>query len=230
MIKARKGNKRKNKIHNDNAKESQIAEEAFKVLRSNLQYSLVTDDKSKVIVVTSPEKGDGKSTVSVNLAKSLALGGKNVIIIDADLRRPTVHRKLGTINGIGLVDIIVGENRLVDGLMDVEKNLYAITAGKTTANPAELLLSKKLASIIDELKQKFEYIILDTPPINIVADTLPLAALSDGVILVVKYRKTKKKELLKASKLIKNTSNNLLGIVLNSVEVEEERYYNYTYY
>ncbi|MCR1951314.1 CpsD/CapB family tyrosine-protein kinase [Clostridium sp. DSM 100503] len=227
MLKAKNKKSKKNKINDEHKIDMQIGEEAFKVLRNNLQYSLVSYDSAKIIVVTSPEKGDGKSTVSANLAKSLALAGKNVIIIDADLRRPSLHRKLGTINGIGLVDIIVGENRLIDALIDIEKKLYAITSGKSTTNPAELLMSKRVANIIGELKQKFDYIIIDTPPINLVSDALPLLSLSNGVILVAKYRKTKKKELLKAAKTIKNTSNNLLGVVLNSVEVEEKGYYTY---
>ena len=192
MLKVKNKKRKKNKINDEYNIGMQIGDEAFKVLRNNLQYSLVSYDSAKIIVVTSPEKGDGKSTVSANLAKSLALAGKNVIIIDADLRRPSLHRKLGTINGIGLVDIIVGENRLIDALIDIEKKLYAITSGKTTTNPAELLMSKRVANIIDELKQKFDYIIIDTPPINVVSDALPLLSLSNGVILVAKYRKTKK--------------------------------------
>lgn len=205
-------------------------EEAFNRLRNNLQYSLVGYEKSKVIIISSPEKGDGKSTVSSNLAKTMALGGKKVVIIDSDLRRPTLHRKLGTINEVGLVDILVGEATLKDGIIEIEKNLSAITSGKSTATPAELLLSKNFSELIQELKKEYEYVIIDTAPINIVSDTLPILSLSNGIVLVARYRKTKKNQLKYAAKIIENTSNNLIGIVLNDVEKTNSGYYYYEYY
>ncbi len=215
---------------NKSMSDIRAGEEAFNRLRNNLQYSLVGDEKSKVIIVSSPEKGDGKSTVSSNLAKTIALGGKKVIIIDSDLRRPTLHRKLGTINEVGLVDILVGEVVLEEGIIEIEKNLSVITSGKSTAIPAELLLSKNFSELIQTLKKDYEYIIIDTAPINVVSDTLPILSLSNGIVLVARYRKTKKNQLKYAAKVIENTSNNLIGIVLNDVEKTNSEYYYYDYY
>lgn len=204
-------------------------EEAFRTLRNNFQYSIVGSDKAKVIVITSPEKGDGKSTVSSNLAKTIAMGGKRVVVIDSDLRRPTLHKKIGISNEAGLVDVIVGEKKIVQVISEVEKNLYVITAGKFTANPSELLLSNKMRNIIEGIKESFDYIIVDTPPINIVSDTGTLLSMSDASMLVCKYRKTRKKELEKAAKAIEITSNNLIGVVLNSVNDKKDKSY-YDYY
>lgn len=147
-----------------------IAAESYRTLRTNLQYSSF-DKEYKVIVVTSSEPGEGKSTTSGNLAISLAQGDKKVILIDCDLRKPSVHRKFKISNVIGLSDVLIGKEKLYAAAQKHGDNLIILTAGKIPPNPSEMLNSKAMTALLEELKKQFDYIILDTPPVQAVTDS-----------------------------------------------------------
>uniref|UniRef100_UPI00261F9CA4 CpsD/CapB family tyrosine-protein kinase n=1 Tax=Clostridium sp. TaxID=1506 RepID=UPI00261F9CA4 len=162
-----------------------IEAESYRTLRTNIQYSSF-DKEYKVIMVTSSEPGEGKSTTSGNLALCLAQGDKKVILIDCDLRKPSLHKKFKVSNLVGLSDVIVGKEDLISAINKYNNNLLILTSGKVPPNPSEMLSSKAMTSLLEDLKTKFDYIVLDTPPIQAVTDSQILATKADGTILVVK--------------------------------------------
>lgn len=209
-------------------KPKSISTEAYKSLRTNIQYSSF-DDEYKTIVVTSSEPGEGKSTISGNLALVLAQGESNVLLIDCDMRKPTLHKKFAISNTSGLSDLLQCKSK-----MNLEKisykynnNLTIITSGKIPPNPSEMLASKAMSNFLEEMKSKFDYIILDTPPIHAVTDSQILARKVDGVLLVVRANKTKKDSVNNSINSIKNIKANFIGVVLNGVDSSDNKYYQY---
>lgn len=209
-------------------KPKSISTEAYKSLRTNIQYSSF-DDEYKTIVVTSSEPGEGKSTTSGNLALVLAQGESNVLLIDCDMRKPTLHKKFAISNTSGLSDLLQCKSK-----MNLEKisykynnNLTIITSGKIPPNPSEMLASKAMSNFLEEMKSKFDYIILDTPPIHAVTDSQILARKVDGVLLVVRANKTKKDSVNNSINSIKNIKANFIGVVLNGVDSSDNKYYQY---
>lgn len=209
-------------------KPKSISTEAYKSLRTNIQYSSF-DDEYKTIVVTSSEPGEGKSTTSGNLALVLAQGESNVLLIDCDMRKPTLHKKFAISNTSGLSDLLQCKSK-----MNLEKisykynnNLTIITSGKIPPNPSEMLASKAMSNFLEEMKSKFDYIILDTPPIHAVTDSQILARKVDGVLLVVRANKTKKDLVNNSINSIKNIKANFIGVVLNGVDISDNKYYQY---
>lgn len=209
-------------------KPKSISTEAYKSLRTNIQYSSF-DDEYKTIVVTSSEPGEGKSTTSGNLALVLAQGESNVLLIDCDMRKPTLHKKFAISNTSGLSDLLQCKSK-----MNLEKisykynnNLTIITSGKIPPNPSEMLASKAMSNFLEEMKSKFDYIILDTPPIHAVTDSQILARKVDGVLLVVRANKTKKDSVNNSINSIKNIKANFIGVVLNGVDISDNKYYQY---
>lgn len=203
-----------------------IAAESYRTLRTNLQYSSFDDDY-KVIVVTSSEPGEGKSTTSGNLALSLAQSDKKVILIDCDLRKPSIHKKFKLSNSAGLSDVIVEKESVTNVGYKYNKNLTVLTAGKIPPNPAEMLGSKAMTALIDALKKIFDYVILDTPPVQAVTDAQILSTKADGTILVVRAEKTKKDSVHNSVNLLKKVNANIIGTVLNGLEVSSNNYYYY---
>ncbi|ELC8443075.1 CpsD/CapB family tyrosine-protein kinase [Clostridium perfringens] len=201
-----------------------MAAESYRVLRTSLEY-LSVDKDLKTIVVTSSEAGEGKSTVSGNLASILAQNNKKVIIIDCDLRKPTIHKRLEISNSVGLTEFIVGIKGLNDVIQKINDNFFAITSGNIPPNPSEILSSKGMEKLLNDLSISFDYIILDTPPLNLVTDAQVLAGKCDGTILVVKVEATSKDEVTKAYKELKKVNANILGSVLNGIKKSERSYY-----
>ena len=204
-----------------------IAAESYRTLRTNIQYSSFDKDY-KVIMVTSSEPGEGKSTTSGNLALCLAQGDKKVVLIDCDLRKPSIHKKFKVSNIVGLSDVIIGKEELVAALHRYNKNLVILTSGKIPPNPSEMLSSKAMAALIENLKENFDYIILDTPPVQAVTDSQILSTKADGSILVVRSEKTKKESVQNAIGLLKKVNANIIGTVLNGVDNSKNKY-NYYY-
>lgn len=209
-------------------KPKSISTEAYKSLRTNIQYSSF-DNEYKTIVVTSSVPGEGKSTTSGNLALVLAQGESKVLLMDCDMRKPTIHKKFGISNTYGLSDLLQCKSN-----MNFEKishkyndNLTIITSGKIPPNPSEMLSSKAMSNFLDEMKGKFDYVILDTPPIHAVTDSQVLARRVDGVVLVVRANKTKKEIVSNSINSIKNINANFIGIVLNGVDNSSNKYYQY---
>lgn len=201
-----------------------MAAESYRVLRTSLEY-LSVDKDLKTIVVTSSEPGEGKSTVSGNLASILAQNDKRVIIIDCDLRKPNIHKKLEISNSVGLTEYIAGIKGLNDVIQKLSENFSVITSGNIPPNPSEILSSKAMERLLRDLNIGFDYIILDTPPLNLVTDAQVLAGKCDGTILVVKAEATSKDEVTKAYNELKKVNANILGAVLNGIKKSERYYY-----
>lgn len=209
-------------------KPKSICTEAYKSLRTNIQYSSF-DDEYKTIVVTSSEPGEGKSTVSGNLALVLAQGEAKVLLIDCDMRKPVLHKIFKLTNANGLSDLLHCKNKMsLESIsFKYNDNLTIITSGKIPPNPSEMLASKAMESFLKEMKSKFDYIILDTPPIHAVTDSQVLSRKADGVLLVVRANKTKKDLVNNSIESIKNINAKLIGIVLNGVDNSTNKYYQY---
>lgn len=203
-----------------------ITAESYRSLRTNIQYSSI-DKHVKTLVVTSSNAGEGKSTVAGNLAYTFFQGGKRVLIIDCDLRKPSLHRKFNVSNEVGLTDVLVGTSELNKVMKKIDDNLYLLTTGTLPPNPAEIIGSNTMESFLEECKINFDYIILDTPPILPVTDSKLLAIKADATVLVVRSEISKLKHVSQAFKELGKVNANVIGTILNDVEVHSERlYYN----
>lgn len=204
--------------------------ESYKTLRSNILFSSL-DKKIQTIVVTSSGPGEGKSTTSANLAIVMAQAGNKTILIDCDLRKPTVHKAFGISNQVGLSNLLIGESKLPNVVQKTsEENLHVLTLGVRPPNPSELLGSEKMKNFVHSLKETYDYIILDTPPVIVVTDALILSQYADGCLLVVAAGEAHRDAVVKAKRLLENVNGNILGIVLNKLDIEKDKYYGYYNY
>ena len=203
-----------------------IDAEAYRSLRSNIEYSSF-DDEYRAIVVTSSVPGEGKSTTSGNLALSLAQSGNKVLLVDCDMRKPSIHKKFKISNMSGTAELLLRKESFEDVANCYNENLTIITAGKIPPNPSEMLSSRAMAAFIKEMKKEFKYIILDTPPLQAVTDAQVLSTKSDGVLLVVRAGSTKREMVLNSVDLIKKVHGKIIGTVLNGVENKKNNYYYY---
>jgi capsular exopolysaccharide synthesis family protein len=204
-----------------------ISSEQYRNIRTNLQFSSV-DKNVQSILVTSPEAGDGKSTTSANLAVVLVQQGHKVLLIDADLRKPSAHYSFEKSNLQGLTNVITKEEQLESVIQQTAiKGLDLLSSGPIPPNPAELLNSTVMASVIEKAKEKYDYVVIDAPPIVPVTDAAILSAKCDGVVLVLLSGKTKKESSVKAKEQLANVGANILGVILNGVENKEMLYAYY---
>ncbi|MBX9969241.1 CpsD/CapB family tyrosine-protein kinase [Priestia aryabhattai] len=209
-----------------NSPKDPVAEQ-YRTIRTNIQFSNVDQD-IKTIVVTSSGAEEGKSTTASNLATVYAQQGLNVLLIDADLRKPTGHYTFRLENHIGLTNVLTRQSTLAQAVQESEiPHLSVLTSGPIPPNPSELLASAQMAELLKEMKEQFDMVIFDTPPILAVADAQILANQVDGTILVVSSGKTEKDAALKSKELLSNAKGKLLGVVLNNRKVEEGNYYYY---
>ena len=209
-----------------NSPKDPVAEQ-YRTIRTNIQFSNV-DQEIKAVVVTSSGTEEGKSTTASNLATVYAQQGLNVLLIDADLRKPTGHYTFRLENHIGLTNVLTRQSTLAQAVQESEiPHLSVLTSGPIPPNPSELLASAQMAELLKEMKEQFDMIIFDTPPILAVADAQILANQVDGTILVVSSGKTEKDAALKSKELLSNAQGKLLGVVLNNRKVEEGNYYYY---
>jgi capsular exopolysaccharide synthesis family protein len=203
--------------------------EAFRTLRTNIQFSSL-DKEIRSIVVTSSGPGEGKSTVMSNLAITMAESGKKVILVDCDLRKPSIHKKIGITNSIGLTNILVQGAKKQECIFNsTVNNLFILTSGPVPPNPAELLGTKKMLNFIEELKSEFDLILIDAPPVLAVTDAQILSSIADGVIFVAAYGEAQKSALVDAKHMIDKVGGNILGIVFNKVPESENGYYGKYY-
>ncbi len=207
--------------------------EAFRSLRTNIQFASV-DRNLQTILVTSALPSEGKSTVAANLAIALAQSGKRVVLLEADLRRPSVHRYLAVPNRLGLSAIFVQPQVYLDGSLQGTHvpNLKVLTSGDLPPNPSELLGSERMQAIIRQVREQADVLVLDTPPVMAVTDAVVLAPRVDGVLLVVKPGDTKTSALQAAVEQLRRVGANVLGVVLNEVQTKgfRYRYYSNSYY
>jgi capsular exopolysaccharide synthesis family protein len=196
---------------------SGVASEAYRMLRTNLFYALI-DSPPKIIVLTSANLGEGKSTTTANLGVTLAQAGKTVLALDCDLRGPRLHRIFDVSNSRGVVDILAAGDKIEEVWLEPTPRLKLICAGPTPPNPAELLGSRRLADFLAEMRRRFDYVLVDTPPVG-VSDSAVLAANGDGVLLVLDSQSTRKGSLREALRTLRGVGANVLGTVLNNFEV-----------
>ncbi len=213
-------------------------EEAYKSIRANIMFSVMKKG-CKTIVVTSSVAGEGKTTSTVNLAITFAQAGQRVLLIDADLRKPKIHHYFSVSNNPGLTDYIGStvsgiKNEKIDLFSIVHpteyENLSIICSGTIPPNPAELLGSDPMHEFLTEISNDFDYIIIDTPPINIVSDALPIIRESDGVVLVVRYNQSTHPEIERAITSLEFIDAKILGFVMNFTETRAGGKYKYGNY
>lgn len=203
--------------------------EAYRTLRTNIQFSK-TVGELKTIMFTSSGPGEGKSTTIANTAVALAQSGKQVILMDCDLRKPVLHKIFDKQNR-GLTNILVEDVSPDDFLQDTQvKNLRVLTSGPIPPNPSELLGSQKMQELLDYLKTQADYLIIDVPPVIAVTDACVLASKVDGITLVVDYGTVRPEIAQQAKEYLIKAQGNILGVILNRVEIEEEDAYYYYYY
>jgi capsular exopolysaccharide synthesis family protein len=203
-----------------------VAEE-FRTLRTNIYYSSLGNE-IKSIVITSSLPGEGKSTIISNLAVTMARAGKKVIIVDCDLRKPTIHKKFSVSNSQGLTNLLVQENKKTEIIIAAdEPNLYILPSGPIPPNPSELLGSKGMKDTLEELTRIFDIVLIDTPPVLNISDAQILSTLSQGTIIVAAYGKTEKKAILISKENIDKVGGKLLGVVINKIPGKHNDYYSY---
>jgi len=202
------------------------ATEAFRSLRTNIRFASV-DRAIETLLITSPGPDEGKTTVSVNLAAVMAQGGKQTLLLDADLRRPSVHKILDLPNRIGLSDLFVRNPFNLDGAVKDcgVPELVTVTSGELPPNPSELLGSERMGQILSRLKEDADVVVIDTSPIMAVTDPVVLAAQVDGVLLVIEPGKTQIGAAVQAVEALRHAGANLIGVIFNNVPLQKLGYY-----
>lgn len=205
--------------------------EAFRSLRTNLQFASIASP-IHTLLVTSPSPEDGKTIVVGNLACVFAQGGRKVVVVDADLRRPRVHKVFQLQNRLGLTDQFIRPQEYLDGAVQPTevKNLFALTSGSLPPNPSELLGSQRMVEIVQTLEAQFELVVLDAPPSLVVTDANVLANRADGVLLVICPSISKRAAIKHTIEQLAQVNANIVGVVLNGVDVKKSRYNYYRGY
>ena len=217
------GSKRKLLIKNDNF----AVREAYKTLRTNVRFCL-QGNNCKRICITSAMSGEGKSITFLNLAISMAEAGQKVLLIDADLRRPALARLTGKMAIPGLSNVLAGLADLDEAVRrEVYPNLDIIFSGDIPPNPSELLGADTFRTLIDELSTRYEYILIDAPPVNVVSDACIIANCVDGVLVLVRQGHSRKDYVKQAVNNLQLTGAKVLGFVLNGVQLETSQKYGY---
>jgi succinoglycan biosynthesis transport protein ExoP len=204
--------------------------EAYRVIRTNLIFSSA-DRTGRVLIFTSANPSEGKTTTVANVAASLAINGSRVLAVDADLRRPTMHQHFNVMKSPGLSDLIVGKARPSDVIQKTQfGGLQILTCGYVPPNPTELLGSSSLREILGALRTHYDWVLIDTPPVLAMADTSVLSPLADGVVIVVGAESSNRPAVQRAVEQIRSVNGRLLGAILNRVNFERNSYYYGQYY
>lgn len=201
--------------------------EAYKILRTNLFFSLVKNDSPcKTIMMTSAVSREGKSTVCMNLARVMSQTKNKVLIIDCDLRKPRLHKFFNTKCVPGLSNVLIGENTIEEVLNPTdEPNLSAIYSGVIPLNPAEMLGSEEMKRVLNQLKERFDYILLDCTPVLPVADSLVISSFVNDVLIVAMQNYTTKSILKEAVSKLEFAGARIMGIILNGLDIKEDNKY-----
>ena len=200
--------------------------EMFRIISANLDFATV-DNHARLLIVTSTQKGEGKSTTAAKLAMALAEAGKRVILVDADLRLPTIHRIFRLENLHGLTNLLVKDGADPDEFLKPTPlpTLQVLVSGPTPPNPTALLQSESMATLLGALADRVDTVVLDSPPVLAVADAMRLASQAQGILLVVESGKTHSGRVAEAITLLRRTGTPILGVVLNKIDKELDRYY-----
>lgn len=219
------GNKMRHLIANANPR-SPISEQ-YRTVRTNLQFASI-DNEIRSMLLTSAGPGEGKSMTTANLAVVYAQQGKSVLLVDADLRKPTIHYTFRLDNLHGLSNILVGETSMEEAVETSDiTNLDVISCGPIPPNPSELLGSRRMQAFIEAAKQKYDMVIFDMPPVLAVTDAKILSNYVDGAILVVRSKRTENEAAKQALEALESVHANVLGVVLNDRDKKEANYYYY---
>lgn len=204
--------------------------ESYKTIRTNILFTAADSDK-KVIAVSSPNPGEGKSTSAANLAIALAQTGSSVLLIDADMRKPVQHRTFRVRNDEGLSTLIIRKSSTAGAVKkNVINNLDILPSGPLPPNPSELLSSNSCKLLLEEFAKTYDYVIIDTPPVNVVSDAMVMKDSISGIMLVIQYATTTYEDLAICMKQIDLAKVNMLGFVMNNVHHNHgANYYNYKY-
>ena len=207
------------------------AAEAYRVIRTSVQFAQAGKEL-KTIAITSCTPNEGKSTTIANLAVVLTQAGKSVLLIDCDMRNPTVHKNFNLSNKVGLSSCISMGTALSDAVQKTSiEGLYALTAGVIPPNPSELLGSERMQNVLQRAKEQYDYVLIDTPPVMPVTDALIVSRFVDGMILVIASAEVKVEMAREVKNQLVHAGANILGVVLNKVRSEHHGYgYGYYYY
>lgn len=208
------------------ADSSFIVKEAYNSIRTNLLFSQ-RGEKCPIFVVSSPTANNGKSINSINMAISFAQMGKRTLLIDADMRNPTIHRMFSIPTKNGLSEILAGLTASISVSKTDIENLSVLTAGNLPPNPAELLSSERMDKLLEFVKSRYDCVFIDTPPINIVSDAAAFASKVTGYILIVKSETTDVQDVKTAVTALGHINANILGFILNDVNATGKRYSSY---
>lgn len=205
-----------------------VVAEQFRTIRTNIQFSMVDVDL-KSLSITSAGPGAGKSTISANLAVSFANEGKKVLLVDTDMRKPTVHKTFRLPNHDGLTTLLTDKSAVLYNIINrlETENLFVLTSGAIPPNPAELLGSNRMMQLKAELENVFDLVIFDLPPVIAVTDAQIMASKTDGTIFVINKGGADKEMVLKSKELLDKVQANVLGTVFNRVETKNDHYYAY---
>ncbi len=209
--------------------------EAYKTIRTNLTY-LLASSETKVFGITSPEAGEGKSTTSVNMAIAFSQLGDKVLLIDADMRRSSIHKKLKIENNAGLSNVLAGFNKYNEVITHISDTFDVITAGQVPPNPSELLGSARFKELVETVGKEYSYVIIDTPPVDVVTDALVIAPQTAGLVFVVKDQVTPTDSIARAIEAAKFAGINILGAIMNAANPKSSSgyrrygYRKYAYY
>ncbi|MFT8323477.1 MAG: CpsD/CapB family tyrosine-protein kinase [Bacillus sp. (in: firmicutes)] len=201
--------------------------EQYRTIRTNILFSSV-DEEIRTIMVTSASPGEGKSTTAANLAVVFAQQGKTVLLVDADLRKPTVHYTFNMLNTTGLTSVLTNQVPLMEAVhTNEEKNLYILPSGPVPPNPSELLGSRAMQHFMEKALEEYDIVLFDTPPVLAVTDAQILANVCDGSVLVVSSGHTEKDALVKTKELLAGSNGKILGVVLNNKKADKKGQYYY---
>ena len=202
---------------------------AIKTLAANIRFASV-DNPVSTIVVTSSVPNEGKSTISIELARALAAGGKSVLLVECDLRRRSVANMIGTHSRHGIYAVLSSQVSLEEAMVETSQHgMYFLDCEPHIPNPVDILSSRRFQRFVEDLKRRFDYAIFDTPPLSAFVDASVIAAEADGTLLVVRQDFVKREELTAAYEQLKTANAYVLGAVLNYCETEKSEYY-YSYY
>lgn len=203
--------------------------EGYRTLRTNIQFFSL-DNNIKTLLITSSSPCEGKSTVASNLALSIAELNNKVLLLDCDLRRSSIHEKFNLSNEKGLSNLLIGEYKFNEVVKKYNDNLFVLTSGTIPPNPSEMLSSNKMNDFLTKIKEDFDYIILDTSPVVSVSDAQALAALAEGVLLVLAPGESEITEVNKAIELLRYVNANIIGIVVNKLKYSRKSIKKYSNY
>lgn len=204
--------------------------EAYRTVRTNISFSDV-DNEIQTILFTSTKQNEGKSTVIANVAYSFSkLENSKVLLMDLDLRNPTVHKMFGVSNTYGLMDNLKNDRPIEKCIHKIEENIHVLPTGSMPPNPSEVLSSKKIAHFLTDIKEKYDYIFIDAPPVGVVSDATVISKNVDSVMYVVGANETDLSHAQIAIENLRKAEANIIGAVFNKVEMNQSSYAYYGYY